>query len=768
MPHILEGLTPLLVDREMDEEPSLYFRYQDAAIFLQEGKNNDRFDTHPSQRTVRWYLIAHSTFFYILDMMAALFLLSLGLTEKPASGEVPKDDSLYLPVPVHATLEILSLFVVTAGMAVKLKWQGAKLYFTHKRTLCKVIVLSVVFVEAIVVLVRSENHVRVTRALRPLFLIDTHYCYGVRRVLRQILLSLPPILDMLFLLFFIMVIFAMLGFYLFSDNEKDEFFDSFWRSFISLFVLLTTANYPDVMMPAYGRTRWSVVFFGVYISVILYFLMNLLLAVVYDTFTNIEKDKFRKLFLHKRQAVRQAYKLLCNENPPHWIPLHSFIGLMSFYKPKSTLVEKFLVFKSLDTSQRRQLSLDEFYHVFENSEMKWKQVTEHYNQWFICLKRPCNCLYRAVKGIRWLITQKAFEYFIYAVIITNAISFIVDIVVFSKTPQNERASKREELSWYHIVFISIYTAEAALKIIGLGLRKYFLSGWNLFDFFVTLAGIIGAVSTSFSFIVCLRPLRLLLLFGLKERYRDVVAVVILLLYYSFGIIGIECFSGLQLKNCCKNTSWEGEYKEDGYYYLNNFNDLLHSYVTLFELTVVNNWMIIMEGIVFVTSDWARIFFMSFFIVTMVVMTIIVAFILEAFLFRIEYRKEHPTDEKEDMKIRKEVTVSYEELLGLGEEFVRDLQPSQLVKYIGKRSKTKMDLSIKMYADEVEQWIQKERVIDMSETYAQFEIMEDPPRMPATNNPWSPGSSSSPRNGRVTEDLKLGQINTSVDEDDEKL
>ena len=29
-----------------------------------------------------------------------------------------------------------------------------------------------------------------------------------------------------------------------------------------------------------------------------------------------------------------------------------------------------------------------------------------------------------------------------------------------------------------------------------------------------------------------------------------VAVVILLMYYSFGIIGIECFSGLELKNCC--------------------------------------------------------------------------------------------------------------------------------------------------------------------------------------------------------------------------
>ena len=37
------------------------------------------------------------------------------------------------------------------------------------------------YAEAITVLIRKENHFRVTRALRPLLLIDTHYCYGVRR-----------------------------------------------------------------------------------------------------------------------------------------------------------------------------------------------------------------------------------------------------------------------------------------------------------------------------------------------------------------------------------------------------------------------------------------------------------------------------------------------------------------------------------------------------------------------------------------------------------
>ncbi|CAH3151565.1 unnamed protein product, partial [Pocillopora meandrina] len=342
-----------------------------AAIYLKEGKNNNRFETHPTSQTLRWYLLANSQKFYVLELMAALILLALGLTEKPRAQ---KANNLSVPVEVHAAVEILSLMIVLAGRAVKLKWQGTKLFFSHKRTLFTVVIWCVVFAEAIVVLVRRENHFRVTRSLRPLFLIDTHYCSGVRRVLRQILLSLPPILYMLFLLFFIMVIFAMLGFYLFSDNEKDQFFSSFGGSFISLFVLITTANYPDVMMPAYIRSRWSVIYFAVYIAVVLYFLMGLLLAVVYKDFTDIVKDKFKKLFVHKREGVREAYELLKGENPPHGIPWGTFKGLMSHYDPKRTDVENYLFFKSLNKSNTGQLSLDEFYNVFENSEMRWKQV----------------------------------------------------------------------------------------------------------------------------------------------------------------------------------------------------------------------------------------------------------------------------------------------------------------------------------------------------------------------------------------------------------
>lgn len=47
--------------------------------------------------------------------------------------------------------------------------------------LAQTCVLLLQFVEAIVVLIRQTSHVRVTRALRPIFLVDCRYCGAVRR-----------------------------------------------------------------------------------------------------------------------------------------------------------------------------------------------------------------------------------------------------------------------------------------------------------------------------------------------------------------------------------------------------------------------------------------------------------------------------------------------------------------------------------------------------------------------------------------------------------
>nr|KAF6404313.1 two pore segment channel 1 [Molossus molossus] len=706
--------------------------YQEAAIYLQEGENNDKFFTHPKNaKALAAYLFAHNHLFYLMELSTALLLLLLSLCEAPA---VP---ALRLGIYVHATLELFALMVVVFELSMKLRWLGLHTFIRHKRTMVKTCVLVVQFIEAIVVLVRQTSHVRVTRALRCIFLVDC-------RNLRQIFQSLPPFMDILLLLLFFMIIFAILGFYLFSPNPSDPYFSTLESSIVSLFVLLTTANFPDVMMPSYSRNPWSCVFFIVYLSIELYFIMNLLLAVVFDTFNDIEKRKFKSLLLHKRTAIQHAYRLLISQRRPAGISYKQFEGLLRFYKPRMNAGERYLTFKALNQSNTALLSLEDFYDIYEVTALKWK-AKRNREHWFDELPRTAFLIF---KGINILVKSKAFQYFMYMVVAVNGVWVLVETFMlkggnfFSK-----------HVPWSSLVFLTIYGVELLLKVAGLGPVEYLSSGWNLFDFSVTAFAFLGLLALAFNmepfyFIVVLRPLQLLRLFKLKKRYRNVLdtmfellprmaslGLTLLIFYYSFAIVGMEFFCGILYPNCCNTSTVADAYRwlnhtvgnrtvvEDGYYYLNNFDNILNSFVTLFELTVVNNWYIIMEGITSQTSHWSRLYFMTFYIVTMVVMTIIVAFILEAFVFRMNFsRKNQDSEVDGGITVEKEMSKDellavlklYREARGAASDIPRLLKilsqmernEQSTVVFLGRRSRTKSDLSLKMYQEEIQEWYEE--------------------------------------------------------------
>ncbi|XP_022053660.1 two pore channel protein 1 [Acanthochromis polyacanthus] len=714
--------------------------YQEAAIYLQEGENNDKFFTHPrNPKALAAYLFAHNHLFYMMELLTGLLLMMLSLCEAPA---VP---SLRLDVYVHATLELLALVMVAFELCMKLRWLGFHTFIRHKRTMVKTCVLLLQFVEAIVVLIRQTSHVRVTRALRPIFLVDCRYCGAVRRNLRQIFQSLPPFIDILLLLLFFMVIFAILGFCLFSTNDADPYFNTLENSLVSLFVLLTTANFPDVMMPAYSRNRWSCVFFIVYLSIELYFIMNLLLAVVFDTFNDVEKMKFKSLLLHKRSAIDHAFQLLVSRQRPMGVSLKQFDGLMRFYRPRMSARDRFLTYKALNTSGAPMLSLQDFYKFYEVTGLKWKarRSGEH---WFDDLPHTTFLIF---KGINLLVKSKAFQYAMYVVVAINGVWILVETYRL-----NNGFFRSTFVPWSYIVFLTIYGVEVLLKISGLGPMAYFSSGWNLFDFSVTVFAFLGLIAIAFNmepfyFIVVLRTLQLLRLFKIKLRYRNVLdtmfelfprmaslGLTLIIFYYSFAIVGMEFFADVVYPNCCNTSTVADSYKqinvtignntvlEEGYYYLNNFNNILSSFVTLFELTVVNNWYITMEGVTSMTSHWSRLYFMTFYIVTMVVMTIIVAFILDAFVFRMNYSRKNrePLDNPEDENgIVFEVEVSRDEALATLELYKQtcpglsslsslqgvlqamDRSGHSSLVYQGRRSRTKSDLSMKMYEEEIQEW-----------------------------------------------------------------
>ncbi|XP_048369960.1 two pore channel protein 1 isoform X1 [Sphaerodactylus townsendi] len=711
--------------------------YQEAAIYLQEGENNDKFFTHPKDaKALAAYLFVHNHLFYLMELTTALLLLLLSLCEAPA---VPM---LRLGIYIHATLELLALAIVVFELSMKMRWLGFHTYIRHKRTMVKTCVLLLQFIEAIVVLVRQTSHVRITRALRCIFLVDCRYCGAVRRNLRQIFQSLPPFIDILLLLLFFMVIFAILGFYLFSPNKSDPYFNTLENSLVNLFVLLTTANFPDVMMPSYSRNPWSCVFFIVYLSIELYFIMNLLLAVVFDTFNDIEKMKFKSLLLHKRTAIQHAYQLLVSKQRPSGISFKQFDGLMRFYKPRMSSRDRYLTFKALSQSNTSLVSLKDMYNFYEVVGLKWK-AKRNREHWFDDLPRTAFLIF---KGINILVNSRTFQYTMYTLVAVNGLWILVETFMLRDGIFNR------DVPWSYIVFLTIYGVEVLLKITGLGPIEYLSSGWNFFDFSVTLFAFLGLLALAFDmkpfyFIVVLRPLQLLRLFKLKKRYRNVLdtmfellprmaslGLTLLIFYYCFAIIGMEFFSGKLYPNCCNSSTVADAYRwvnrtignrtvvEEGYYYLNNFDNILNSFVTLFELTVVNDWYIIMEGVTSETSHWSRLYFMIFYIVTMVVMTIIVAFILDAFVFRMNYTRKN-RDSEEDSGIVLEREVSKEEMTAVAELYGRNgsaSAASHLLKvisqmdrhtqtsmlFLGRRSRTKSDLSMRMYEEEIQEWYEE--------------------------------------------------------------
>ncbi|TRZ02076.1 hypothetical protein DNTS_016493 [Danionella cerebrum] len=693
-------------------QQSWEMNYQEAAIYLQEGENNDKFFTHPrSANALSAYLFAHNHLFYVMELLTAVLLMLLSLAEAPA---VP---FLRLDVYVHATLELLALATVAFELCMKLRWLGFHTFIRHKRTMVKTSVLFIQFVEAIVVLIRQTSHLRVTRALRPIFLVDCRYCGAVRRHIFQ---SLPPFIDILLLLLFFMVIFAILGFCLFSANPADP-----------------------------------------------------LLAVVFDTFNGVEKMKFKSLLLHKRSAVEHAFQLLVSRQRPDGVSLKQFDGLMRFYRPRMSARDRFLTFKALNHSSETILSLQEFYKFYEVIGLKWKarRSGEH---WFDDFPHTAFLIF---KGIHLVVKSKAFQYAMYLVVAVNGIWILVETNML-----NDGVSWTHIVPWSYIIFLTIYGIEVLLKITGLGPMSYFSSGWNLFDFSVTVFAFLGLIALAFDmepfyFIVVLRPLQLLRLFKIKQRYRNVLdtmfelfprmaslGLTLIIFYYSFAIVGMEFFANVVFPNCCNTSTVADSYRqinvtignrtvlEEGYYYLNNFNNILSSFVTLFELTVVNNWYITMEGVTSQTTHWSRLYFMTFYIVTMVVMTIIVAFILDAFVFRMNYSRKNrePLDDPEDEKgIVFETEVFQTEALQTLDFYKHTLAITNLsslqdmcvdldrcgqssLVFQGRRSQTKSDLSMKMYEEEIQEWYKEFSRTNLHPD-GTFHSELDSPELPASNS-----------------------------------
>merc|ERR1712228_280513 len=120
-------------------------------------------------------------------------------------------------------------------------------------------------------------------------------------------------------------------------------------------------------------------------------------------------------------------------------------------------------------------------------------------------------------------------------------------------------------------------------------------------------------------------------------------------FYVFSNIGMALFDGKlgrdqitnEMSKYETNSSewiyWYNHLDDDDathrYYYLNNMNSFLNTIIVLMELSVVNNWQVIMQMYVsMMHNHYYRIFFVAFYFCSVIiVLNVVIAFVINLFL-----------------------------------------------------------------------------------------------------------------------------------------
>ncbi|EDQ84309.1 uncharacterized protein MONBRDRAFT_30365 [Monosiga brevicollis MX1] len=674
--------------------------YRDhAVILLLEGRYYLKYQHHPvsvaHQRSFALIHMSRYNLFKWFELIAATLLLLLALIEKPAVfTDIPNG------VPIAVELVLMLFFVWDAYHRAQASG-GFRRWLSHRGNQLRLVGLVAIFTDIFTSF--STDHIRPFRMVRPLFLVDAYYAASIRRVVLRIFNTSVGVVDMFMLLLVYILVCAVISYQYFSPtklfhNQKsngDPYFSSFDESFVSLFVAITTANYPDVSLFAFHNDRSAGIFFVLYMFFGVYFILSLFLAVVYNTFSDIEKDKFQRMLVHERRGLRRAFAMLVHvqrlraqanggataPTAPHLTPEAADRDqpLMDDYETERISADTFSEFMAqlqpgladkpktinlhfeylsqisqsevgMAASDKPGISLNAFYQLYTALTLRWQldpratlasKTDMPRTEWSTILQEYRS---RRTFSINLAFVDTAlFEFMIQLTIVANMLYVVV-------TASLNNDSNRASTPTY--IFFAIYVVEAACKILHWGPRAYFRSTWNCFDFLIVIVSLSGFIQqwvqpdSLGTHATIYRALRLFRLFRLRKSMRQVLqtmvflvgrlghyVIALLLIFYSYAIIGMLAFSNTTSECGAEcGSAYDMGADVPGFYQLMSFDNILYSYYTLFALMIVNNWQFIMQGHVAATSRAARVFFVVYMLfIVNIVSNIITAYLLDAFL-----------------------------------------------------------------------------------------------------------------------------------------
>ncbi|XP_064622420.1 uncharacterized protein LOC135484707 [Lineus longissimus] len=638
-------------NKRTEDDPVRFTDLLLAATLIQDAMNGRNMDYKTDPRSIRSYVMYNSLVMRCLLYAAILLLLALALFEKPAVN------GLEAPYWVTMTVEgIITLVFLSRFLHAK-HFDTGKNFWNDRKNITVVVCILLVWLDMIcfIVWVNLDDTfaIRWSRPLRPLFIINFSDGRQIRRSFRNIRRTLVDILNVLILFMLCIALFSLLALKLFHKRnltypDGSGYFDNYLDSMWDLYVLVTTANDPDVMIPGYDNNNWFALFFIVYVLINNYIFMSILLAVIYNNYRKHLKNEVKSYVFAKRRTLGRAFNILKIWKDGHYVITRKiWTMLMKVLAPDRSSVQVDLLLFVLDENTDGFIERREFLKVADLLNVEVTEVKDRITLFERYMPRCYKSwLSEALKSV---VRHKFFRYFFDFCILANAVFIALSL---------------DTAEWF---FLALFTLEILLKMYAYGFKRFFKGLWNIFDFLVIGSAIVATTieaieeetldeKNTLDILFVLRVLRIIKIMGSIQRFKVVITTimnigpsiltyggVVFVFYYIYAIVGMELFQGTikyygygpgvnESNLFCGNPALNGS----GFFYFkycsNNFNDILKSFVLLFELMYVNQWHVLTQGFVLVTNKAARLYFISFHMFcVLLVLNIFVAFVLEAFI-----------------------------------------------------------------------------------------------------------------------------------------
>lgn len=571
-------------------------------------------------------------------------------------GELP-----YLTAAESFVFEGITLIILAAHIFFPISYEGFRIYWKNPLNCSKVICLCILVVDLVAYAIYASpvafNFLpfRIAPYIRVVLFI-----LYIRDLQRSIIIlggMLKTYVNVLALGFLFLLFSSWLAFVMFEDTQQGKIvFTSYGITLYQMFVLFTTSNNPDVWIPAYKVSRWYSLFFILYVLIGVYFVTNLVLAVVYDSFKDQLVKQVSEMDRSRKRILMKAFNLI-DKNDAGYLNkeqcIHLFEALNKYRTLPSISREEFeLIFDELDDSHDFKINLDEFEDLCNAIALRFQK--EDVPSYFEYLPSIYHSPFS--EKLKEFVRSPKFGYLISSILVMNLLAVITETTL-------DIANNSAQKVWQEVEFVFgwIYVVEMALKIYAYGFENYWRDGQNRFDFVITLVIVIGETVTFASpneltflsngewirYLLIARLLRLIRILMYVRSYRAFVATFLTLIpslmpYLGtiFCVMCIYCSLGIQIFGGLVNAGnldlERTDLAEDDYL-LFNFNDYPNGMVTLFNLLVMGNWQEWMQSYKDLTGTyWSFAYFISFYLVTvLLLLNLVMAFVLEGFFAEME-------------------------------------------------------------------------------------------------------------------------------------